>query len=144
MDKKELAEAEISVAEEKLQAFRDDYKGKRWGNATINLYFALEHLVKSLLASVGIEASSHEGVKILFSMHFIKPGAIHPKIGRYLGNLYDRRLTAQYSPLRRSEFTKDEVDTYLEWVKESFREILPLLKNNGITTENIAILIGEL
>lgn len=144
MDKKELAEAEISVAEEKLQAFRDDYKGKRWGNATINLYFALEHLVKSLLASVGIEASSHEGVKILFSMHFIKPGAIHPKIGRYLGNLYDRRLTAEYSPLRRSEFTKDEVDTYLEWVKESFREILPLLKNNGITTENIAILMGEL
>src|SRR3972149_11523805 len=131
MGKRELAEAEILVAEEKLMAFMDDYKGKRWSNATVNLYFACEHSVKALLAGVGIEAKSHEGLKILFSMHFIKSEAIHPKIGRYLGNLYDRRITAEYSPLRRSEFTKDEVDTYRDWTKESFEVILPLLKKNG-------------
>lgn len=137
MEKTELAKAEIMVAEEKLKAFKDDYKGKRWSNATINLYFAFEHIVKALLASVGIEAKSHEGLKILFSMHFIKPKAIQPKIGRYLGNLYDRRVTAEYSPLRRDEFTKDEVDTYLEWVKESFNEILPLLKKNGLNIKGL-------
>lgn len=144
MAKKELAEAEISVTEEKLSAFLDDYKGKRWNNATINLYFSLEHLVKSLLASVGMEAASHEGVKILFSMHFIKPGAIHPRIGRYLGNLYDRRVTAEYSPLRRSEFIKEEVDTYLEWIKESFKDVLPLLERNNINIENVKTLITKL
>lgn len=137
MEKTELAKAEIMVAEEKLKAFKDDYKGKRWSNATINLYFAFEHIVKALLASVGLEAKSHEGLKILFSMHFIKPKAIQPKIGRYLGNLYDRRVTAEYSPLRRDEFTKDEVDTYLEWVKESFNEILPLLKKNGLNIKGL-------
>ena len=36
MGKKELAEAEIFVAKEKLLAFKDDYKGERWGNATVN------------------------------------------------------------------------------------------------------------
>jgi uncharacterized protein (UPF0332 family) len=144
MEKKELAEAEISVAEEKLMASKDDYKGERWSNATISLYFSLEHLVKSLLASVGMEAASHEGVKILFSMHFIKPESIHPKIGRYLGNLYDRRVTAEYSPLRRSEFTKEEVDTYLIWIKESFGEILPLLKKNNINTDKISARLNEL
>lgn len=144
VEKKELAEVEILVAEEKLSAFLDDYKGKRWSNATINLYFALEHIVKSLLASAGMEAGSHEGVKILFSMHFIKPGAIHPKTGRYLGNLYDRRVTAEYSPLRRSEFTKDEVDTYREWVKESLGEILPLLEKNNVDSGNIKTLITNL
>jgi len=144
MGKEELAEAEITVAEEKLLAFIDDYKGKRWGNATVNLYFALEHLVKALLASAGIEVASHEGVKILFSMHFIKPGAIHPKIGRYLGNLYDRRLTAEYSPLRRSEFTREEVDTYLEWVKESFNELLPLLEKNKVTIKRLSALVNKL
>jgi uncharacterized protein (UPF0332 family) len=132
MGKNELAEAEVSVAKEKLLAFKDDYISMRWGNATVSLFFALEHIVKALLASAGMEAKSHEGVKILFSMHFIKPGSIHPKIGRYLGNLYDRRVTAEYSPLRRSEFTKDEVDIYMQWVKESLGEILPLLKENGI------------
>ncbi|MEW6570526.1 MAG: HEPN domain-containing protein [Nitrospirota bacterium] len=141
MGKTELAEAESLVAEEKLMAFRDDYKGRRWSNATINLYFAFEHVVKALLASVGIEAKSHEGLKILFSMHFIKSEAIHPKIGRYLGNLYDRRVTAEYSPLRRSEFTKDEVDTYLEWVRESFSEILPLLEKNGLNIVSLRDLI---
>ena len=143
MGTKELAEAEILVAEEKLMAFKDDYIGKRWSNATVNLYFAFEHIVKALLASVGIEAKSHEGMKILFSMHFIKPKAIHPKIGRYLGNLYDRRVTAEYSPLRRSEFTNDEVDTYLEWVKESINDILPLLQENGLNTDNVHVLINK-
>lgn len=134
---KELAEAELSIAIERFEAFRDDYKAGRWGNATINLYFGLEHAVKALLASAGIEARSHEGVKTLFSIHFIKPGAIDPKIGRYLGNLYDRRVTAEYSPLRRSEFTKDEVETYKTWVKEALGFILPLLKENGIETDNL-------
>lgn len=144
MGKKELSEAETLVAGEKLMAFKDDYKGKRWRNATVNLYFSLEHLIKALLASVGIEAKSHEGLKILFSMHFIKPGAIHPKIGRYMGNLYDRRVTAEYSPLRRSEFTKEEIDTYLEWVKEAFSEILPLLKKNKINIDNLRALVNKL
>jgi len=143
MGKTELAKAEILVAEEKLMAFKDDYKGKRWSNATVNLFFAFEHVVKALLASVGIEAKSHEGLKILFSMHFIKPEAIHPKIGRYLGNLYDRRITAEYSPLRRSEFTKEEIDTYLEWAKESFNEILPLLKKNRLNINRLHALINK-
>lgn len=140
MEKVELTNAEIIIAEEKLMAFKDDYTGKRWGNATVNLYLALEHLIKALLASAGIEAKSHEGLKILFSMHFIKAGAIEPRIGRYLGNLYDRRVTAEYSPLRRSEFTKDEIDTYRKWVKESIGEILPLLKKNNV---NIPSRISE-
>lgn len=143
MEKRELAEAEILIAEEKLMAFRDDYKGKRWVNATVSLYFALEHLIKSLLASVGMESGSHEGVKILFSMHFIKLGAVHPKIGRYLGNLYDRRVTAEYSPLRRGEFTKEEIDTYINWVRESFNEILPFLEKNGINIDKFRILVDE-
>lgn len=141
---KELALAEIEIAREKLEAFLDDKKAQRWGNATVNLYFALEHAVKALLASVGIEPKSHEGVKIMFSMHFIKSGAISPKIGRYLGNLYDRRTTAEYSPLRRSEFTEEEVKAYSEWVKEAFIEILPLLKKKNITAKEIKYLIEKI
>jgi uncharacterized protein (UPF0332 family) len=133
MEKIELVNAEITIAREKLMAFRDDYTGQRWGSATVNLFFALEHLIKGLLAGVGMEAKSHEGLKILFSMHFIKTGAVEPKIGRYLGNLYDRRVTAEYSPLRRSEFTKDEIDTYRKWVKESIDAILPLLEKNNVS-----------
>lgn len=140
---KELAEAEIEIAKEKLEAFIDDRRARRWGNATINLYFALEHVIKALLAGAGIEAKSHEGLKILFSMHFIKPGAIHPKIGRYLGNLYDRRVTAEYSPLRRSEFTEEEVNIFLGWIKESFDEIFPLLEKKGIDVMSLNMLVEK-
>ena len=141
---KELAEAEIEIAKEKLEAFIDDRGARRWGNATVNLYFALEHLIKALLAISGIEAKSHEGLRILFSMHFIKPGAISPKIGRYLGNLYDRRVTAEYSPLRRSEFTEEEVNTYLEWVKESLQEIFPLIEKGEIDTRGLKSVVERL
>lgn len=141
---KELAEAELEVSREKLDALLDDLKGKRWGNATVNIYFALEHLVKALLASTGFEPKSHEGVKVLFSMHFIKPGAVDPKIGRYLGNLYDRRTTAEYSPLRRSEFTEDEVRSYLEWFKESALQIIPLLEKNGLNVSEIKALTEKI
>ncbi len=141
---KELALAEIEIAEEKLEAFLDDRKAKRWGNATVNLYFALGHAVKALLASVGIEPKSHEGVKIMFSMDFIKSGAVSPKIGRYLGNLYDRRTTAEYSPLRRSEFTEEEVKAYSEWVKEALLEVLPLLNKNKVPADKIKSLIKKL
>jgi len=141
VEKRQLADACILMVEEKLKAFLDDYSGQRWNNATTNLYFALEHLVRALLASAGMESGSHEGIRILFSLHFIKNGAIHPKIGRYLGNLYDRRLTAEYSPLRRDEFNKEEVDTYLQWVKESIDEILPLLNKNNIDTTKIKSII---
>lgn len=144
MGKEELLKAELELAEEKLMALKDDYRGSRWGNATVNLYFALEHLIKALLASVGMEARSHEGVKILFSMHFIKPGAVPSKIGRYLGNLYDRRLTAEYSPLRRSEFTKEEVDTYIEWTVESFKEVLSILRKNKIDTSKIDTILSDI
>jgi uncharacterized protein (UPF0332 family) len=115
MGKRELAEAEILVAEEKLMAFMDDYKGKRWRNATVSLYFAFEHIVKALLADVGFEAKSHEGLKILFSMHFIKSEAIPPKIGRYLNSckksfmdrvdvpksLYRRHLDPSYTVVKK-------------------------------------------
>lgn len=141
---KELAYAELEISNEKLQAFLDDRKAKRWGNATVNLYFALEHVVKALLASVGIEPKSHEGVKIMFSLHFVKSGKISPKVGRYLGNLYDRRTTAEYSPLRRSEFTEDEVAAYSSWVKESFDEILPLLEEKEISTDEIRETISKI
>jgi uncharacterized protein (UPF0332 family) len=132
------------MAEEKLMAFKDDYKGKRWNSATSSLYFALEHLIRALLASAGLEASTHEGVRILFSMHFIKKGAINPRIGRYLGNLYDRRVTAEYSPLRRSEFTQEEIETYWKWAKESFKAVLPFLKKNKININRIDTILKEL
>jgi uncharacterized protein (UPF0332 family) len=143
VEKRELVEACILMVEEKLGAFLDDYRAQRWNNATTNLYFALENLVRALLSSVGIESRSHEGIRILFSMHFIKKGDIHPRIGRYLGNLYDRRVTAEYSPLRRSEFNKEEIDTYLQWVRESADEILPILKENNINTTTIESLLSN-
>lgn len=46
--------------------------------------------------------------------------------------------TAGYSPLRRREFTSEETDIYLQWMKEAFSEILPLLKKNGLDVGRLA------
>lgn len=77
-------------------------------------------------------------------MHFIKPGAVPAKIGRYPGNLHDRRVTAEYSALRKSEFTREEVNTYLEWTVESFKAILSILKKHHIPTTKIDAILQDI
>jgi hypothetical protein len=53
-------------------------------------------------------------------------------------------VTAEYSPLRRSEFTKEEVDTYLNWTKESLQAIIPLLKENGFNIDSLHAIVHSL
>ena len=136
--------AEIAIAEERIRSCADDIRGQRWSSAAIALYFGLEHLVKALLATVGIQPKTHEGVRTMFSMHFIRPGTVPPVIGRYLGNLYERRTTAEYSPVSQSEFTQDEVKAYLGWFRESFDEIRNLLaQHRRLTMMETALAAAE-
>lgn len=50
----------------------------------------------ALLAAHGIETASHDGVQTQFGLHFVKSGAIDRNAGKFLGNLYHARLTADY------------------------------------------------
>ncbi len=143
MASKEDAIAEIAAAVERGESFLDDYRAGRWGSATGALYFTFEHTVKALLATAGMNAESHNGVTTLLSLHFVKPKTISPMVNRYLSNLYERRSTAEYSPQRASEFTKEEVEAFFAWYEESCGSLLPLIKKYGVDTKGVKDLLDE-
>jgi uncharacterized protein (UPF0332 family) len=95
-EKLTLAQSELALAEENLAAARLVAPAGLFRSAISNLYYAAHHTVSALLAAHGLEAVSHEGVQTQFGLHFVKPGAVDARAGKYLGNLLHARLTADY------------------------------------------------
>jgi uncharacterized protein (UPF0332 family) len=101
-----LADAQIQLAVADLRAARLVAAGGLYRNAISNLYYAAYHCAAALLSVHGIEAASHDGVQSMFSMHFVKAGALPASAAKFLGNLYHARLTADYKGL--IELTADD------------------------------------
>ena len=120
----------LLISEEKLLSFCDNAKGRRFRSAASDIFFASERLCDALLRSIGVEARSHEAIVRLTSKHFAKPGLIHPRIIRYLGNLRDRRNTADYSVSAGWEFKEDEAKAYLSWFDAILEAVSPLMAKN--------------
>lgn len=59
-------------------------------------YYACLHVVKALLATRGIAADTHRGVRQLLSLHFIKDGPLTVELGRDYGRLMADRDLADY------------------------------------------------
>lgn len=112
------------MAKENLLSFRDNYLGGRFRKATSDLYFGLEHTAKALLITIGVYPETHKGVSRMLSYHFVRSGTIPLQVVIHLDNLYERRKTSESG----WEFTKEQIDTYIEWVKSSVRVIIEELK----------------
>ena len=131
----EFIEVELELAIENFESSLDDIKAQRFRRATSGFYFTLEHLAKALLLTVGVEVESHGAVTRMLGLHFVKSTSLPARVTRPLGNLYERRHTAEYSPRAAWEFTAEEVSTYLEWVKESAVDVLKELQKNAPENE---------
>jgi uncharacterized protein (UPF0332 family) len=95
-EKLTLAQSELRLAAENLAAAPLLARAGFFRVGISNLYYAAHHAVSALLAAHGLEAGSHEGVQTQFGLHFVKPGALDARAGKYLGNLLHARLTADY------------------------------------------------
>ncbi len=97
MDEKlTLAQPELRLAEENLAAAALVASAGLHRSGIASLYYAAHHAVSALLAAHGLEASSRDGVQSQFGLHFVEPGALDARAGKYLGNLLHARLTADY------------------------------------------------
>ena len=68
-----------------------------WNTATNRLYYASYTAISALLIKNGITASSHKGVRIMFSQHFIKTGLISKYLGVAFNELFNNRHSGDYS-----------------------------------------------
>lgn len=83
---------------------------KLYNTAMSRMYYACYYAVSALLVANKITTKSHDGVKQMFGLHFVKTGIFPPHLGRYYGNLFDKRLTGDYE----DNFDHDE-STVLEF-----------------------------
>jgi uncharacterized protein (UPF0332 family) len=69
-------------------------------------YYAVFHTARSLLFSVGLEASSHKGTVVLLGQHFVSPGLLSARMARLVSRMQRDREDADYST--GAVFTRDE------------------------------------
>ena len=63
----------------------------------------------------------------MFGLHFVKEKIIDKDIGRFYSNIFDKRLTGDYSDF--IDYTKDDVLALVEPAKELIQGINKLIKN---------------
>jgi uncharacterized protein (UPF0332 family) len=66
-------------------------------NAAVNrLYYACYYAVIALLIKNNIAAQTHQGVKQMFSLHFIANGKINKQYSLFYGRLFNDRMSGDY------------------------------------------------
>ena len=104
----EQADNAISDAEFLLQ-------NDRLNAAANRMYYACFYAAEALLIRNAIKAGTHAGVRQMFGLHFVQPGIIDNRWGRFLGQMVRLREGADY-------------DFFIKYEKSELMEILPLAK----------------
>ena len=69
-------------------------------NTAINrMYYACYYAASALLVANKIVTKSHDGVRQMFSLHFVKTGLVPKDFGRFYNNLFEKRGTGDYEDL---------------------------------------------
>ena len=109
--------AQEALAESKY--LRD---GGYYNAAVTRMYYACFYASRGLLISRGIEASTHNGVKTMISMEFIRKGLLNIEHGATLGDLFNQRHATDYEAYAfrdasSVEFLMPKAEAYIEAVK---------------------------
>ncbi|KAA6301865.1 MAG: hypothetical protein EZS26_002028 [Candidatus Ordinivivax streblomastigis] len=88
-------------------------KGKFYNAAINRLYYACYYAVIALLLKNKITAQTHQGVKQMFSMHFLTTGKLNKKYSSFYSRLFNDRISGDY-------------DDFLQYDEEMIKEIRPL------------------
>lgn len=75
-----------------------DYNAKGgYFNAAVNrLYYSCYYVASALMLRNNLHSSSHQGIKTMIGLHFVKPGILDSKYGRIYQQLFENRQSGDY------------------------------------------------
>ena len=114
--------AHESIAEAKY--LRD---GGYYNGAVTRLYYACFNAGRGLLTANGIDTSTHNGVKTMISMEFIRKGRLSIEHGSTLSDLFNQRHICDYEAYAFRDASSVE---YLLPKAEAFIDAVEALANN--------------
>jgi uncharacterized protein (UPF0332 family) len=93
----EQAKKELARANKSLQAARMLLENQLYEDCVSRSYYAVLHAAKSALTKVGIEAKSHQAVKRMYGLHFIKTEQIEKHFAEILTAQQQDREIGDYN-----------------------------------------------
>lgn len=93
----EQAKRELARANKSLQAARMLLENQLYEDCVSRYYYAVLHAAKSALIKIGVEAKSHQAVKRMFSLHFIKSEQIEKHFAEILTAQQQDREIGDYN-----------------------------------------------
>jgi len=110
----ELVRYRLERAWESLDEARLLAQGRHWNTCANRLYYACFYAVSALLASRGLGASRHTGVRALFGRHFVKTGKVSKEQGAFYNDLFESRQESDYQ-----DFFRIEPETITPWIEQT-------------------------
>ncbi len=126
-DKKDLIAYRLSKAKDTLVEVELLIINNLWNTAVNRLYYACYYAIKALLINKGIKAETHNGVRQMFGLHFIKTGIIDKELGKFYSDVFDMRQTGDYEDF--IDFGKEDVMDLIEPANNLINKIESLLLN---------------
>ncbi len=99
---------------------------KLWNTAVNRPNYACYYAITALLLSKGIKVQTHSGVRQMFGLHFIKPGLIDNKLGKFYSDLFDKRQMCDYDDF--TDIKREDVLDFIVPARELIKKIDDILK----------------
>jgi len=80
-------------------------ENKFWDSTVDRLYFACFHAVVALLADIDIYTHTHDELRQMFNLHFVKTGIVKEATGAFFSTLSDMWQVTEYEALVKYEET---------------------------------------
>lgn len=111
-----LSDVRIEKAKNNLRDAEDTFKEGKYSLAINRAYYAVLSAARSLLILKGIDAATHEGVKTMLSLHFVKTSYLPRDVVDSFRVLLARRTDIDYGDF--SEGTFEEASDSIKKARE--------------------------
>ena len=101
----------IDNAQKTMAEVETHIQNKFYNTAANRMYYACYYAASALLIAHKVKTKSHDGVRQMFSLHFIKTGILPMHLSNIYSTLFKQRLSGDYD---------DMFDNTLETVNELY------------------------
>lgn len=124
--KKEISAYRVLRSKESLEEAKILSQTNHWNTVANRLYYGCFYIVSAYLVLKGVEASSHNGIKVGFNRDLIKTGKLEKKYGQLYNNLFNIRQDADYRDYK--DVKEEKIKPMIEEVKELIKRIERIIK----------------
>jgi len=112
---------------ERLRAARLLFEQGFYEEAISVAYYATLWAARALLLTEGVEPRTHEGVRTMLGLYFIRTGKLPNEVGRLFTRRLDDRMSADYSA--DAFLTSEDAEDALHQAESFIEAVRPLVEN---------------